>query len=241
MSDTADALAPLPLYKRAKEMLVKRIADGRWVAGQLIPSEFEIARELGVSQGTVRKALDEMTSQNLLVRRQGVGTFVARHDDARILFQFFRLTPDDGERAFPESEVVSSGRRAANEEERARLALAPNSDVVEIRRVRSLEGLPAIAEVIVVPARLFPDIERQSVPNNLYALYAERFGVTIGEASERLKAVAADTATATALGMAPGAPLLAVDRIAFALDGSPAELRLSLCRTDRFHYSSELR
>src|SRR5688500_8333636 len=85
-----------PLYRQVKDVLVGRIASGAWRAGDAIPSEFEIAAELATSQGTVRKALDEMTAERLVVRRQGRGTFVARHDDARILFQFFKLVPDEG-------------------------------------------------------------------------------------------------------------------------------------------------
>src|ERR671913_288944 len=96
-----------PLYRQAKDVLTRRIAEGAWQPGQILPSEFEIAADLGVSQGTVRKALDEMTAENLLVRRQGKGTFVARHDEERILFQFFRLIPDEGERRFPESRVMA--------------------------------------------------------------------------------------------------------------------------------------
>src|SRR5918998_6060585 len=112
-----------PLYRQAKDILVQRIAEGRWQPGQILPSEFEIAADLGVSQGTVRKALDEMTAENLLVRRQGRGTFVARHDDERILFQFFKLVPDEGERRFPDSRLLSVAIETADGDARAALDL----------------------------------------------------------------------------------------------------------------------
>ena len=112
-----------PLYRQVKDVLVGRIAAGAWRAGEAIPSEVEIAAELATSQGTVRKALDEMTAERLVVRRQGRGTFVARHDDARILFQFFKLVPDAGERRFPESRVLSVETARASAEERTRLGL----------------------------------------------------------------------------------------------------------------------
>lgn len=232
-----------PLYRRVKETLTRRLADGVWQPGQLIPSEMEIARDIGVSQGTVRKALDEMTAENLLVRRQGKGTFVARHDEARILFQFFKLTPDDGARAFPESDVLGVSRAPAGAEARARLGLPAGAEALVIRRVRSLAGDPVILETLTLPAQLFPDLDRlpPPVPNNLYGLYADRYGVTIGKATERLKAVSADAEAAARLGVPPGAPLLAIDRLAEALDGTPAEWRVSLCRTDRMHYLSDLR
>jgi GntR family transcriptional regulator len=229
-----------PLYKQVRDILIKRIAEGIWQAGQALPSEPEIAADLRVSPGTVRKALDEMAAENLVVRRQGRGTYVARHDDARILFQFFKLVPDSGERAFPDSRVldVSVGVRR---EAAGMLGLAGAQPVLCLKRVRMLGGRPCVVETIVLPAALFPGLESRAIPNNLYELYATEFGVTIGRAREKLKAVAAGPEEALHLGVPAGTPLLRVDRQAFALDGRLAEWRVSLCRTDDLHYSSDLR
>ena len=236
-----DRLGFRPLYRQAKEVLVGRIAAGSWQPGQILPSEFEIAADLGVSQGTIRKALDEMTAENLLVRRQGRGTFVARHDEERILFQFFKLTRDDGERRFPESRVLDVRVVRASPEARGRLGLATGDKVVQIERVRSLAGIVCVAEGMVLPHRLFPGIESRELPNNLYELYAAAFGVTVARADERLKAVAATARTARHLAVAAGAPLLSVDRVALDVAGAPVEWRVSLCRTDEFHYLCNLR
>jgi GntR family transcriptional regulator len=230
-----------PLYRRVKDMLVKRIADGAWTPGQLLPSEFQIAQDLAVSQGTVRKALDEMTAENMLVRRQGKGTFVARHDEARILFQYFKLQRDDGEKAFPESEVVEVATVAATAEVAAVLGLAAGDAVIRVRRVRSLDREPVIAETIHLPAVLFPGLADEPVPNNLYGLYSTRYGVTVARARERLKAVAAAPEDARLLGVAAGTPVLAIDRVAEAIDGATVEWRVSVCRTERYHYISDLR
>jgi GntR family transcriptional regulator len=234
------ALGFRPLYRQVRDVLVKRIADGVWHAGEALPSEQEIAVDLGVSQGTVRKALDEMTGDNLVVRRQGRGTYVAKHDDARILFQFFKLVPDTGERTFPESRMLDA-RKVADREAGDALDLKPRDKVVRLERVRSIGGEPCILERIHLPAPLFPDIEARPLPNNLYELYASEYGVAIGRASEKLKAVAASAAEARALGVGAGSPLLRIDRIAFALDGRKVEWRVSLCHTDRVHYWSDLR
>lgn len=229
-----------PLYRQVRERLTRRIADGSWKAGEMVPSEMQIAAELGVSQGTVRKALDDMTAAKLLLRRQGRGTFVSTHDEARILFQFFKLQPDGRERAFPESEVQGVAEGEATVEEASRLALYPGEPVIRIRRLRSLEGRPCIAETITLPAALFDGIDREPVPNNLYDRYARAFGVTVAGGSERIKAVAADAGTARALGIAEGTPLLLIDRIATALDGRPVEWRRSLCETSAMSYVTEL-
>ncbi|WP_349368177.1 GntR family transcriptional regulator [Salinarimonas sp.] len=236
-----DALGYRPLYRRVRDVLVKRISDGVWQAGAVIPSEPELAADLGVSQGTVRKALDAMAAERLVVRRQGRGTYVARHDDARILFQFFKLVPDDGPAKFPTSRFLSIGSGRADAAEAARLGLARGARVVRLERLRALDGEVCVHERIVVEKARFPDLDKRDLPNNLYEMYANVYGIPVARAVERLKAIAAPPEVAAALGVAEGAPLLQVDRVAVGLDGAPVEWRLSLCRTEKAHYVSDLR
>ncbi len=229
-----------PLYRQVKHRLVERMVSRAWPPGHLLPSEVELAGELGVSQGTVRKALDELASERLLTRRQGRGTFVAEHDDARILFQFFKLTADNGKRVFPESRVISAALGVASASERQAFGIPEKARVVRIRRARLLSGRALIVERIAVPHAVFPGIEKDDLPNNIYSLYAARFGVTIARAQEKLKAVALSPPDAKLLGVSAGTPALLIDRLAIALDGRPVERRLSLCLTDNFHYLSDL-
>lgn len=235
------SLKATPLYRQVRDELVRRIAAGEWAAGQALPSEFELAADLGVSQGTVRKALDDMAAERLVVRLQGKGTFVARHDDARILFQFFRLLPDTGEVRFPESRVLGVARRAARSPDAQALGIAVGEPVIAFERVRFLEGTPCILERIVLSDAMFPGLAGRELPNNLYNLYATEFGVAIAGATERLKAMVAGSHEAEHLAVPEGTPLLVVDRIATALDGRIGEWRVSICRTDHWHYQAELR
>jgi GntR family transcriptional regulator len=235
------AFAYKPLYVQVRDQLVRRLIDGEWQPGQLIPSEIELAREIGVSQGTIRKALDAMTGEHLLIRRQGRGTFVARPEESRILFQFFRLVPDDGQRSFPDSAILDRRSAAASQAEAEALAIAPGDPVWRIERVRTLGDTPLLVETLTLPEARVPGFgELAAIPNNVYGLYSERWGITIGRASEKLKAVAASAADAAALGCAPGAPLLSIRRIALDLENKPVELRVSRCLTEAAHYSSEL-
>ena len=229
-----------PLYRQVRDTLVKRIACGVWLPGQVLPSEPEIAADLGVSQGTVRKALDEMTADGLVVRRQGRGTFVSTHDEARMLLHFFKLAPDSGEARFPKG-TVARRRTGPDAEASKRLGLSPKDPVLVIQRLRSLASRVCVSERICLPAVLFPGLENRELPNNLYEFYSVEFGMTIGSASERLKAVLASDQEARDLDVAPGTPLLRIDRVAYALDGRRAEWRVSHCRTDTMHYAAELR
>jgi GntR family transcriptional regulator len=240
-AELVEVLGFRPLYQQVKAMFVRRLVDGVWAPGANLPSEGQLAAEIGVSQGTVRKALDELAAENLLVRRQGRGTFVAEHDERRILFQFFKLVPDDGERRFPDSTVLGVETAAADAEESEALALDRGEAVIRIRRLRALDTRPIILETLSLPGRLFAGLAEGPIPNNLYSLFAARYGVTIASARERLKAVALDAGQATALGVAPGSPALLIDRLALSLDGTPVERRVSLCLTEEAHYLSDLR
>ncbi len=238
----SDMLGYEPLYRRVMNILVARIADGRWQAGQLIPNEFQIAGELNVSQGTVRKALHEMTADNLLVRRQGRGTFVSSHDEERVLFQFFHIASDENVREFPDSTVLALEKGLADEMEIAALELGPGDTVWRLRRRRTLGGKPVIVELVVLPEAIFPDLDQlDPVPNNVYGLYSQRYGVTVVRATEKLKAVAATSDDARALDCPFGMPLLEIDRRAHGIDGRIVEWRISRCLTEKHHYLSDLK
>lgn len=230
-----------PLYAQVKALMVQRMISGAWRPGELLPSESRLAEEFGVSQGTVRKALDALAAENLVVRRQGRGTHVAEHDDQRALFHFFHLVGPDGGRRLPESRVLSVRRGTAGRAEAERLAVGRGDAVVRIRRVRDLDGRPAIVETITVAEATFPGLaDERNIPNTVYDLYERRYGITIARAVERLAALAADEKDAELLGIAPGAPLLEIDRTALALDGRPVEWRVSRCQTRNHHYLVEL-
>ena len=95
MSSHASVPAFRPLYRQIQDLIVQALADKEWLPGEMIPSEMDLAARFEVSQGTVRRAIDELAAENLLVRRQGKGTFVATHADPRAFFRFLRLVPDE--------------------------------------------------------------------------------------------------------------------------------------------------
>lgn len=231
-----------PLYMHIRDQLLRHLVDGRWAPGMVIPSEMELARQLKVSQGTVRKALDTMSADNLLVRKQGKGTFVSEPEDSRILFQFFRLVPDGGPTAFPRSFVIECEEGAASESETAALGIEPGAPVWRIERLRHLAEQCVLVETLCLPSERFPGFpDRDQIPNNIYKLFSLRWGIIIAQAEERLKAVAAGEIDAARLACAPGTPLLRIHRIARDLEGKAVEMRISRCLTDSIHYSVNLR
>jgi len=232
-----------PLYKQVYNVLVERIATGAWRPAQTLPSEQALAEELGVSQGTVRKAMDALAAENLILRRQGKGSFVAEHTQEHALFRFFRLArPAPGrERITPTLGEEKVRRRPATDAERERLELRSRAEVVEIRRTRLIDAIPRVIEKIVLPLSLFPGIDKQqALPNTLYSLYQGAYGISIAVAKEELRAVLANKGDAKSLRIAAGTALLQIDRIAVALDGKPVEWRVSRCDTRDIVYAVDL-
>jgi GntR family transcriptional regulator len=244
--DAPQRLAAQPLYAKVREALVGRLISGIWKPGQMLPSEFAIADELGVSQGTVRKALDEMTSQGLLIRRQGRGTFVNESEDKSILFRFYRLTSDDEpnaeSRSFPQSKYLSRALQSANPQEQDLFNLESGAQVWHFERLRSENEQPILVEKLVLPQNRFPDLDEQKdLPNNVYRFYGAQYGIIVARVEEKLRAVTAPAHVSKHLGLEANAPVLEIDRRAYALDGNIVEWRVSLCRSDTMHYRNELK
>ncbi len=230
-----------PLYRQVYEIVVRRLAQGEWRPGEALPSELNLAKELGVSQGTVRKVFDALTAEKVLERRQGKGTFIAENTQERAQFRFFRLARPGGKRLTPTLGNETIRVRAARAPERERLELARDARIVEIDRVRLLEGVPAIREIIALPADLYPGIEKiGALPNSLYSLYQSKFGVTIMTTHEELSAQLATVDDHRQMGVATGSPILVIDRIAVCLPERKAEWRLSRVRSDNLVYAITL-
>jgi len=228
-----------PLYEEIRASLTEGIAAGRWAAGGAIPSESELARHFGVAIGTIRKAVDSLVAQGALVRRQGKGTFVTSHDSRRLLFHFFHIVGEDGSRAYPEVRTVSFSRARADAVEAAALAIAPDERVIRVRNVLALGGRPVVVDDITIAAALFPGLTERifvSRDNTIYHLYQSRYGINVLRTDERLRAALASGTVAALLGVAPGAPLLEIRRVALTFRDRPVELRVSRVNTAAHAY-----
>jgi GntR family transcriptional regulator len=233
-----------PLYLQIKSLLVDSLEEGRWKPGEAIPSETELASQFGVAQGTVRKAVEALAQDNLLLRRQGRGTFVATHTEEKTShFRFLRIRRDDDEEEYPNSRLLDVRRAKATAEIARILDLKPGDATIVIRRVLEYSGTPAVLDEIVLPAALFKGLTRarlQGHRGSMYGFFETAFGVRMLKAQERLKAIAADSAAASALGVPVGQPLLSVERVTRTFGDRPVEWRRGLCSTRIHHYLNEL-
>jgi GntR family transcriptional regulator len=254
-AEGAPAAAPLatpptpafsPLYQQIKALILQSLQAGEWKPGDLIPSEVELAARF---QGQPR---DGAQSD----RRAGGGQPAAappgqghvRGHPCRAAHPvpLLRLHPDVGtaESVGPATRDILGCRRVrANAEVAAALQLRSGDPVVQVSRVLSFQGTPTILEDLWLPGTAFRGLTLETLVAHagpMYALFETQFGVRMVRAEERIKAVAASDTAAERLQVAPGTPLLSVERLAYTYNGVPMELRRGLYRTDRHHYRNEL-
>jgi len=243
-----DSLTPAfsPLYQQIKDLILQSLQSGEWKPGEAIPSEMDLAARYRVSQGTVRKAIDALSADNLLVRRQGKGTFVATHAEQQVQYRFLKLQPDNGNHQHEgpaDRTIIDCKRQRASADIARGLSLRAGDAVLQIKRVLAFSGVPTILEDIWLPAPPFKGLtaERLSTYRGpMYALFETEFGVRMVRAEERIRAVNPDLEQAPLLGVSGHAPLLSVERIAFTYNDVPMELRRGLYRTDTHHYHNAL-
>ena len=232
-----------PLYRVAKRALLQAIEAGHCPPGSALPNETALALSFGISIGTLRHAVDELVAEHILARRQGRGTFVATHNAARFLFQFFHIERSDGRRDAPQVELLSFERTRLDDEAAAALATNGGAAAIQIENRLSLQGRPVVHDRLTLPAALFKGLTEKRLrerPSTLYHLYQTEFGITVVRARERLRALAADRSAARILGIAPGSPVLQVRRTALTFNDKPVEYRVSTIHSAQHEYVSLL-
>ncbi len=232
-----------PLYKEVKIRITRSLAAGEWKSGEAIPSESRLAEQFNVSIGTIRKAIDELVAERILLRQQGRGTFVATHTEDRTLFYFFHIVGKDGNRELPVSELLSFAKGKADSENEALLNLARGAKMYQIKNLLKLAGSPVVFDEISVPAALFPDLDEELFANRdgtIYGLYQARYDINVIRINERLSAVHPPPQVAAILGLRATAPVLMIRRVAYTYNDTPVEHRVSWVNTEHHEYLSDL-
>jgi GntR family transcriptional regulator len=228
------------LYLQVRDALAERIASGEWKAGRPLANEGDLARELGVSGGTVRKALELMETQRLITRRQGRGTFVRDQSSEDHAARFCRFRGPGGERLFSRAAAPQISEGAADDHEARRLGIARGDTIYRMRRVRRFRGQAFMIKDAAVPAALFPDLPgRREVAGDICTL-AQAYGILAGTGEERISLATAEADVAEALGVAAGTPVLHLDRVVHMLDGPPLEWSRGHCYLPGSYYLAEV-
>lgn len=230
-----------PLYQQVYDLIVSQISDGTYRPGEMLPSEQQLAKQLSVSQGTVRKALDALTSEKILGRRQGKGTFVTEQTPERSMLRFFGFSRPDGQPLSPKTSEESIKRRKATARELRHLDNGTSDEVYEIARVRMIENKPMIIEKIVVCAHMFKDLDEKSpIDTALYTLFQEKYGVHVISTNDEISATVATKTDARKIDVETGSPLLMIQRSTFDIHKKCIEYRTTKVNTKGIIYSARL-
>lgn len=232
-----------PLYQQIKTLITQSLMAGEWAPGAAIPSEMELAARFGVSQGTVRKAIDELAAENIVMRRQGKGTFVATHSEDVVKLRFLRLVSVDGSKELLDNRLLSCERAKATPAIASSLQIKTGSAVIDIKRLLLFSNKPLILDRIILPAAAFKGVTDKQIEQfngSMYRMYETQLGIRMVRAEEKLTAVGADAEVAAALGLKLHTPLLSIERVSYTYGDKPMEWRLGLCLTDHHHYLTHL-
>ena len=232
-----------PLYVEVKKKITQSLIQGEWGPGEAIPSEIELANIYDVSQGTVRKAIDDLSAESILVRRQGKGTYVATHNEENIQLRFLRLTSQFGLNEKLDNQLISFSKEKATNKLAKILNINPSSTIISVTRILTFNENPLILDVIKIPAQSFRGLTAEMIVENngsMYRMYETDFGVRMLRADEKILAITANSETASHLKVQENHPLLSVERISYTYKNKPLEWRLGLYVTDNHFYRSEL-
>jgi GntR family transcriptional regulator len=231
------------LYLKVKNRVMRGLIAGEWPPGATIPSEPRLAAQCRVSIGTVRRAIDELVAEKIVVRQQGRGTFVTMHSEDRQLYYFFHIVGRRGGKEPPVHELLSLQTTAADRATAAALGLATGARVHRIHNVLRLANAPVVFDEISIAVARFPDLTAREFgarEGTIYGYYQARYGINVVRISERLSASLPAARVARVLGISRTAPVLVIRRVAYTYHDQPVELRTSWVNTRNHEYLSDL-
>ncbi|SAL77721.1 GntR family transcriptional regulator [Caballeronia arvi] len=226
-------------YKEVKEAMLAALTAQEWKGGEVIPSEKKLAERFGVSIGTLRKAIDELCAENILIRHQGLGTFVAQHRRDRHFFRFFRVARRDGDQTYPVVTLVNFKRAKCTPAVAARLNIDDGTRLFVFTNALALHEKVVVVDTVMLPETKFPGLTEsmlRSRSNTLYNFYQDAFGINVTGTDERLRVAYASELESKLLEVDVGAPVLEVERVAYSLNQKPVEYRLTRINTEHYEY-----
>jgi GntR family transcriptional regulator len=234
----------LTAYEEVKQKITDDLVRGRYPMGQALPAEKDLSKELDVSIGTLRKAVDELVAEGIVVRRQGRGTYVAEHDLKRLLYYFFHVVKHDADKKInPRVELVSLTSALASREEASKLQIKEGTAVWRLVNCLYLDDKCVMIDQITLDKKRFKNLTRVDFINregSIYQLYQMKYGQTVVRSSERLRAGLAGKQYSEWLGLKPDSPVLIIRRVALGIQDEPLEWRVSTLNTTSYEYFSEL-
>jgi GntR family transcriptional regulator len=237
-----DPKSPLPLYHQLRMLIRGEITKGTWKEEEMIPSENEISAACGVSVGSVRKTIDGLVQDGTLFRKQGKGTFVAQPDFRFSYVRFIHLSNSDSKHdLLPVSEVLNVTTDFPQHDVKRILKLGGTDQVIFIKRLRRIQGVPVLLENLFLPKKYFPNLDNSDFAEDpLYPIYARKYQVPVIGTDDYFEAKVATAEEAKALKIRQGDPVVCIERITHSRSDRPVEYRKCTGRGDHFRYHAVL-
>lgn len=237
-----DRHSPVPLYHQLKEILRSQIESQQWKAGDLIPNENQIAREYGLSRGTVREAMDDLVREGLLTRQRGRGTFVAMpkyEQDMLHLFSVHEYTKQSGHQ--PGSEILEFVEEKAGGNVGSHLELPEEEPVYKIVRIRTIDGEPIMYDHVYLSVKDFPDLKSKDIiGRSLYEILTNDYATALGKAKQTFEPVLVNPQESKLLKVEKGTAAMLIERTTYRMNCAPAVYSKIIIRGDRCKFSVEI-
>jgi len=234
---TIDESSPIPKYHQIRMNLQQLVEDEILKPGELLPSEFALAERYGVSRLTLRKAIGDLVAEGYLLRKQGVGTYVAEAKPVQIQpspMGFSARMSKEGR--IPTSRVVSIKRKRATKNISKKLEIPGGSSIVEIVRIRLVDDEPVLLETTQIAADLVPEIDKHDLRKSLYQVLEEHYGIHLSQGEQFIEPILLTEYNAELLNAKPGVPALWVETTAWNKLGKPIEMTTGVLRGDKSRY-----
>ncbi|VVD26902.1 GntR family transcriptional regulator [Paraburkholderia dioscoreae] len=228
-----------PLYEIVRARILERLRTGQWTAGDKIPAEPQLAEEFGVGIGTIRRAVEELVAERLLIRRAGRGTIVAKFADEHAFDQYFSFVDTTGELMKVTARLLRFGKERASPALASTLRLERGARLATADNLRLHDDVPVMLDRLWMPLDVFPDLDAgkfEARRGSIYGFYQEHFGISVVRVVEDLGGAAADEEAARALNIEVGAPVLRIERTAYTFKDQPVEFRVRLADSSRCSY-----
>lgn len=231
----------IPLYLQVKDILISRISEGTWKAGDLIPTEPELMEEFGVSRTTIRQAISILVQEGLLQKQQGKGTMVKSLKLTGSLSRLTGFAEELLERGYePKSKLIRAEFRDDLFFEKKKLGVADDEEILSIRRIRFADDVPIAIEKTSWPKHIGEILMKYDLNNAKFYQILEENNVFLKKAKETIAAVNATPYEADLLGVSAGTALLEMNRLSYGVEDQPIEYTQTKFRSDLYQYSVDL-
>lgn len=237
-----DRNSPIPLYYQLKTILLDKIREGAWQVGDLLPSENQLQDDYDISRTTVRQTLSELVTEGYLIRKRGLGTFIAEPKvtyDPSKQFELNEYTKSQGitlHWEFKDAEEINADETVATA-----LDIREGVTVLRIRRLRLADNRVIGYHLAYVAPNIQKFIDEAHYTEGQSLDYLKNCPALSDSRIQRtLEASIAEQLDMDWLDAAPNTPILKMERIVFANDNSPVEFLVARFRGDRFKYQITL-